>query len=78
MYRLAEWRRDVHRFFTYTWRYYYIGLIRGRKAMCAGKVRYHSWVSADRAASNMSTRYNARKEPYPCIWCKRWHVGKKP
>lgn len=51
----------------------------GRDATCGQKIDYQSEESADRAASAMNNKGKSRHElePYPCFWCRGWHVGRK-
>jgi hypothetical protein len=42
---------------------------------CIGKERYKSYKIAKKVSIEMSKKYNARIEPYPCPYCYKWHVG---
>jgi hypothetical protein len=51
----------------------------GRLATCGTKVNHGTEESAAKAAASLNRSGKARHEvePYPCFWCKGWHVGRK-
>jgi len=55
------------------------GIIAGRENTCDGKVDYKSEETATKAADEMNAKPSTRHElePYPCAFCKGWHIGRK-
>jgi len=50
--------------------------VTGRDLACGTKVDYVSESTAARAAVAMNKRMTRVLEPYPCHWCKGWHIGR--
>jgi len=48
------------------------------KFVC-GKVDYKSEETATKAALGMNNKPSTRNtlEPYECMWCGGWHIGRK-
>jgi hypothetical protein len=54
------------------------GLVSGREKTCGKKTTYESEDLATQAAA-AHNRWSKRRhdvEPYPCAYCRKWHVGK--
>lgn len=51
----------------------------GEKATCGNKIRHPDEVAAQKHATALMRKGNARHpvEPYPCCWCDNWHVGRE-
>jgi hypothetical protein len=51
----------------------------GRDRTCGHKIDHGSEENAIKVATKMNIRLNKRHdvEPYPCYFCKGWHVGRK-
>jgi hypothetical protein len=43
-----------------------------------GKVQYESKEDTEYAIPKLSRKYGNVGEPYYCIYCDKWHLGKKP
>ena len=55
--------------------HYWIGLRTGKKKVCKNKIDYKSFESSNKAAIELSEKWNTNLEAYPCIWCHGWHIG---
>ena len=55
------------------------GILAGRENTCDNKIDYRSEETATKAANEMNLRPTTRheREPYPCVYCKGWHIGRK-
>ena len=47
-----------------------------RETGCRGKRRYCTKDAAERAAAKMLKKKGVQLEPYPCPFCRKWHIGK--
>ena len=56
-----------------------VGNLCGVERTCGKKVRYSDEAKAQQAAMVMSAKPATRNplEPYPCVFCKGWHIGRK-
>jgi hypothetical protein len=56
----------------------YAGKLSGEASTCNGKIDYRSEHTAIKAANSLNKSGKARHkvEPYPCYFCKGWHVGR--
>ena len=61
--------------FYQKWWHYYIGWRTGKEKACGKKIDYKSFKSSHKAAVKLSEKWETNLEPYPCIWCKGWHIG---
>lgn len=54
------------------------GIIAGIENTHDGKVDYGSEETATEAADSMNAKPTTRHflEPYPCVFCKGWHIGR--
>ena len=55
---------------------YVAGYAYGRDATCGKKVDYKSEETAGKSAARMSLPYGKTLEPYQCVWCGGWHIGR--
>lgn len=55
------------------------GKICGEEHTCKGKINYKSEETALKAADSLNKSGKARHEvePYPCVFCSGWHIGRK-
>jgi hypothetical protein len=57
------------------------GLYCGQEYTCGNKVRHQTEEIATKTAIALNKRPEPKKkyeiEPYPCPFCKAWHVGRK-
>lgn len=55
------------------------GLAAGQERTCGKKINYGSEETAAKASNSMNKSGKARHElePYPCAFCKGWHIGRK-
>jgi hypothetical protein len=57
------------------------GLYCGQEYTCGKKIRYPTEEGATKAATALNKRPETKKkydvEPYPCPFCREWHVGRK-
>jgi hypothetical protein len=54
------------------------GRICGQEKTCGGKHAYEGEAEAERAAE-AHNRWAERRhdvEPYPCAFCRKWHIGR--
>lgn len=55
------------------------GLAAGIEATCGKKQNHKDEESAMKASASLNKSKNKRHEvePYPCAFCKGWHIGRK-
>jgi len=49
----------------------------GKESCCLTKIQHKTYSHAAVAAESASIKYGKEKTPYPCPYCKMWHVGRK-
>ena len=55
-----------------------IGKECGQERTCGKKIDYKSEATATKSADQMNKKNNNKVlEPYPCYFCKGWHIGRK-
>lgn len=71
------WRAELVR--RHRRMHYAAGLVYGRAATCTGKEDFLSWFAAEdyaRGHALLPVEPYPYTEPYPCVWCRGWHVGR--
>jgi len=55
------------------------GRIFGEQSTCGSKRKFSCELEAQKAADahNKWDRRKSDAEPYPCAFCKAWHIGRK-
>lgn len=53
-----------------------VGKVCGEEKTCGKKIDYKSEETAEKAASSMMKKGSKDLEPYPCPFCKGWHIGR--
>ena len=48
----------------------------GKVSCCLTKIQHRTFSAAFVAAESASKKYGKMKTPYPCPYCKLWHVGR--
>ena len=55
--------------------HYYVGWRTGKEKSCGKKINYKSYRTANKAAVELSIKWDSNLEAYPCIWCRGWYIG---
>lgn len=54
-----------------------VGIARGWEDTCGIKVAHSTEALAQEHADRINTGARRAREPYPCVWCFHWHVGRR-
>lgn len=54
-----------------------VGIRLGWESTCGTKVEHHSETLAREHADRINNGSRRDRQPYACVWCLHWHVGRR-
>ena len=54
-----------------------VSRMRGQEMACTGKFNYGNELDAGMTVAELTVRYGAIADAYPCGHCAGWHIGPK-